>query len=65
MWAMGYVIYNDIFLFLLYSPGENDLVVAAGRWTPLTAGDGPLVLAVAGPLGRGPRTDRIKCWYQV
>lgn len=65
MWAMGYVIYNNKFLFLLYSPGENDLVVAAGRRTPLTTGDGPFVLAVAGPLGRGPRTDRIECWYQV
>lgn len=65
MWAMGYVMYNNTFLFLLYSPGENDLVVAAGRRTPLTAGDGPLVLAVASPLERGPRTDRIECWYQV
>lgn len=54
-----------VFSFLRYSPGENDLVVAARSWAPLTTGNGPLVLAVAGALGRGPRADRIERRYEV
>lgn len=46
-------------------PGENDFVVTARRGAPLAAGYWPLVFAVAGPFGRGPRADGVERGYQV